>query len=81
MAIRRIDMRIDKIDRDLKTMKDEKAKESSNEYKTKLEATRAELADDLKELAAVTGDGWNDYKEGVDEHLDRAKADIKPVML
>ena len=80
MAMKRIELRIDKIDRDQKKM-DDKAKEQSGEYKLKLEATKAELNGDLKKLPTVTKEEWKDFQDEVEEHLDQAKADIKPVML
>jgi len=80
MAMKRIELRIDKIDRDQKTM-DEKAREQSGEYKLKLEAAKAELNEDLKKLPSVSKEDWKDFQEEVEEHLDQAKADIKPVML
>ena len=80
MAMKRIELRIDKIDRDQKKM-DDKAKEQSGEYKLKLEATKAELNEDLKKLPTVSKEEWKDFQDEVEEHLDQAKADIKPVML
>lgn len=81
MAIRRIEFRIDKVDHDLKKMTDDKAKEQSGAYKTKLEAAKAELGEDLKALQTVTKEGWKEFKEHADIHMEEAKTDAKPVML
>jgi hypothetical protein len=80
MGIRRLDMRIDKVDKDMKTATAQ-AKESSKEYKTKLEKSKASLQEDLKKLQSAAKSGWKEFKEDVEEHLNEAKESIKPVML
>ena len=81
MAMKRLELRIDKVDKDIAKIADGKSKDQSNEYKAKLEAAKNELAGDLKRLATVKDDEWKDFKEDVDEHLEEAKTDIKPTML
>jgi predicted nucleic acid-binding Zn-ribbon protein len=81
MSIRRIDMRIDKIDKDMKNAKDDNARASANEYKTKLQANKTDLEADLKALPDVKKEGWKDFVDEVEEHLGDAKDSIKPAMM
>ncbi|MBL7719058.1 MAG: hypothetical protein JNL72_09510 [Flavipsychrobacter sp.] len=81
MSVRRLDMRIDKVVKDMGKMTDEKSKESSGAYKTRLEATKSLLEADLKKLPDVSAGAWKEFKDVAEEHMDNAKDDIKPVML
>jgi CO dehydrogenase nickel-insertion accessory protein CooC1 len=81
MTIRRLDMRIDKVNDDQGKTKNQQVMESANEFKAKMESQRVTLREDLKKLPAVTKQGWKDYAEEVGEHIDKAKESAKPVVL
>jgi len=81
MALLRLDMRLEKVDKGVKNTTDQKAIESVSEFRGKLEKSKAALQSDLKELSIVKKEDWKKFKEGVDSHLDNAKESSKPVVL
>lgn len=80
LTIRRIDDRIEKIDKDMKKEKDANNDEP-NDFKAKLEASKAELQSDLKEIGNVKKDSWKEFADEVNDHLKNATATLKPVVL
>lgn len=81
MTIRRLDMRIDKVNEDHSKTKNQDVIDSSNEFKKKMEDNRAALQADLKKLPDVKKENWKDFVEEVTERLDLAKESAKPVVL
>lgn len=81
MTIKRLDMRIDKVNADKDKTKDQQVTESANEYKKKMEDQRSALQADLKKLPVVPSSEWKNFVDEVGEHMDKAKESAKPVVL
>jgi Ni/Co efflux regulator RcnB len=81
MTIRRLDIRIDKVNADHNKTQNQQVQESANDYKKKMESQKAMLQEDLKKLPDVTQAGWKDFVDDANEHMDKAKESAKPVVL
>lgn len=81
MTIRRLDMRIDKVDADQGKTKNQEVKDSSNEFRKKMEDNRTILRADLERLPKVKKENWKDFVEEVTEHMDAGKESAKPIVL
>lgn len=81
MTIRRLDMRIDKVDADQGKTQNQEVKNSSNEFKKKMEDNRNALQADLKRLPDVKKEDWKAFVEEVTKHIDAGKESARPIVL
>ncbi len=81
MTIRRLDMRIDKVDADQGKTQNQEVKNSSNEFKKKMEDNRNALRADLKRLPDVKKEDWKAFVEEVTKHIDAGKESARPIVL
>ena len=81
MTIRRLDMRIDKVNDDHKKTNSAEVIASSNEFKKKMEDQRVILKADLERLPQVKKENWKTFVEEVTEHMKDAKESAKPIVL
>lgn len=81
MTIKRLEMRIDKVNADQGKTKNQQVLQSANDYKRKMEGQKTELLQDLKKLPTVSAQAWKDFADEAGEHMDKAKESAKPVVL